>query len=210
MTPTTTMPPAEAGHWEATGGAWSTEDPMPIASGYIILKPGVAAIRAGALPTSGEVVRGSSQPHHGGEMGLRDASLSNLEALLEFDPETRDESMALMQQQLRSGDAFLAIELAFIASPRRQGGPFSVQQRAIAIEALAAARAPQFDGLVARLVLEALVSSEPSLQLAGIAAIGNLPGEYGQSFFSPLLRDIAAGGATPDRLRSAARAALQA
>jgi hypothetical protein len=132
-------------------------------------------------------------------------SLANLKEVL---AEGDDEVVAMLQDRLRAGDAALANELARIASPMSQSSEFDTDQKALVLEVLSAAQVPEFEHLVARLILETLGADDVQLKIAAIAAIGDLPSHTRDSLFSAQLDMLANSASVPPALRSAARAAV--
>ena len=79
-----------------------------------------------------------------------------------------------IQSQLRAGNHRLALELAACVMNRRR----APDRRALALEVLACARAPENDLLVAHLVLLLGKHRDPTIACAASAAIGDLPSNY--------------------------------
>jgi hypothetical protein len=121
----------------------------------------------------------------------------------------REQLIAIAQQELRSGSMGLARELADIVVFPAPSSTFDPDDRALALEILAAARSSFFDELVANVIAHALVSDNEAMQFAAIAAVSNLPCSYRASLIT-LLRSIADSPDVPTHLRSAASASLKA
>jgi len=110
-----------------------------------------------------------------------------------------------MQEQLRRGDSSLAGNLFRIVAGHEASA--TIRDRSLALETLAAARAPLLDQLVLACITHATAEADEDLRYAAIAAASNLPSAYRSSLISAMRHILDSSASSPD-VRSAASAFL--
>jgi len=111
-----------------------------------------------------------------------------------------------LQRRLRLSDHSLAERLSSIADPDQTPHAYESEARALALEVLAAARAPQYDTLVTRTIARLLRETDETLLFSALAAVSNLPTPH-RAGLHGLIKSVATSPAFPRWIRDAAQAA---
>jgi hypothetical protein len=139
------------------------------------------------------------------EVRNRVRPVPTIAAFLEASGDTQDDLLCEIQERLLVGDRQLASALLQIVN----GGSFDPEDRAMALDAVAAARAPWLDDEMLLVISSMLDNRWSVLQYGAISAASELPGAHRRSLISAI-RELAREKNVDVHVLSAAQAFLRA
>jgi hypothetical protein len=124
----------------------------------------------------------------------------------DFSTYDSEDLMAQLRSRLTEGDSRIANQMAALVLAYGNDPAF-LEAQCLAVEVLAAARAPHFGSLIFNTLRRSLESTIPDLQFAAVAAASDL-GRYQQNLLGPIVRQVAEASASAN-VKTAAEALLR-